>query len=208
MIHPDGTRVEIPDHAVTPKADFVAAPYEWNPELSPAGSVKVEVVLNEQKAYIYRNGVQIGYSQISTGKEGHNTPDGKYTVLEKKLMHHSGLYGSFVNTETGRTVDSNANAGDKAPAGTRYEASPMPFFQRLTWDGVGLHTGYLPGYPASHGCIRLHKDIAEKIYSVTKVGTPVIISHERTIFPTQPAVRQASLASGTETGAPTTTPTR
>jgi lipoprotein-anchoring transpeptidase ErfK/SrfK len=133
---------------------------------------RLEVRISDQIVNVYQGDILAGYGPISTGKEGHGTPVGKYEVLQKEKDHKSNLYGSFVNAQ-GKMVNSNAEVGDKVPEGLRYMPSPMPFFLRLTWEGVGLHQGFLPGYPASHGCIRLPRSFAEKLFSVVEKGTPV-----------------------------------
>jgi hypothetical protein len=120
----------------------------WAPEIAPAGPVMIVISLPDQRAYVYRNGVPIGVSTVSTGKEGHATPTGVFTILQKRVDHKSNLYNS----------------------------APMPFMQRLTWDGIALHAGNLPGYPASHGCIRLPKPFAQKLYDTTKLGLTVVIT--------------------------------
>ena len=184
LIRPDGTRFSIPDQTTPPTAELIALPYVWNPEVSPTGKVLLEIVLNEQRLYIYRGGKEIGYTQISTGREGYSTPVGSYTILSKIRDYHSNLYGSFVDNITGKIIDNNAEARQKPPLGTHYEPAPMPYFQRLSWTGVGLHEGFLPGYPASHGCIRVHRDMAHHLFEVTKVGTPVVITFARQSFVT------------------------
>ena len=182
LIGPDGTTFSIPNQKNPPAGELVALPYEWNPELSPTGKVLLEIVLNEQRLYIYRGGKEIGYTKISTGREGYSTPVGNYTILSKQRDYFSNLYGSFIDNTSGRIVDPNAEIGQKPPAGTHYEAAPMPYFQRLSWEGMGLHEGYLPGYPASHGCIRVHRDMAHHLFEVTKIGTPVVITKTRQNF--------------------------
>jgi hypothetical protein len=122
----------------------------WAPDIAPAGPVMIIVSLRDQRAHVYRNGVPIGISTVSTGKEGHETPTGVFTILQKRVDHKSNLYNS----------------------------APMPYMQRLTWDGIALHAGNLPGYPASHGCIRLPKAFAEKLYSTTSLGLTVVITDE------------------------------
>lgn len=179
LIRPDGSRFSIPDQANPPTGELIALPYEWNPDISPTGKVLLEIVINEQRLYVYRGGKQIGYTKISTGREGHSTPVGNYTILSKIKDYHSNLYGSFVDNVTGKTVDNNAEIGQKPPAGTHYQAAPMPYFQRLSWEGVGLHEGFLPGYADSHGCIRVHRDMAQHLFEVTQVGTPVLITFAR-----------------------------
>jgi hypothetical protein len=131
--------------------EFKPGDYVWNREASPAGPVVVIVSIPEQKMYVYRNGVRIGRSTVSTGKKGHATPTGVFTILQKKVAHESSIY----------------------------KGSKMPHMQRLTWDGIAMHAGQLPGYPASHGCVRLPIDFAEKLYSVTNNGTTVIVTDQR-----------------------------
>ena len=120
----------------------------WAPEVAPTGPVMIVVSLSQQRAYVYRNGLLIGISTVSTGKKGHATPTGVFTILQKEVDHKSNLY----------------------------DDAPMPFMQRLTWGGVALHAGNLPGYPASHGCIRLPRAFAQQLYKVTKLGLTVIIT--------------------------------
>lgn len=177
IINPDGTKT--PLDGQTKRADVIAWPYEWHPERAPEGPVELDIVLNEQRIYVYRSGIQIGYSIVSTGREGYGTPPGDYKVLQKVKDHKSNQFGSFVDAATGRIVDSNASAGQAAPPGTVYKPAPMPYFQRLTWGGVGLHEGFLPGFPASHGCIRVHSDMAHRLFEVTSIGTRVRISYDR-----------------------------
>ena len=126
--------------------------FTWAPERSPDGPVAIIVSVPEQRVYVYRNGIQIGASSCSTGKSGHDTPTGVFTILQKEEEHYS----------------------------SKYDDAPMPNMQRLTWDGVALHAGRLPGYPASHGCVRLPPAFAKKLYEITTVGTPVIIAGAHT----------------------------
>jgi hypothetical protein len=125
--------------------------YVWHPEVSPAGPVVVFASLPDQVLYVYRNGVRIGRSTMSTGKSGKPTPTGIFTVLQKKVDHTSSIY----------------------------KGAKMPHMQRLTWTGIALHAGQLPGYPASAGCLRLPVDFAAKLYTVTSQGTTVIIADKR-----------------------------
>ena len=97
------------------------------------------VSLPEQLAYVYRNGVVIGVATVSTGKKGHETPTGVFTILQKDANHHSSLYNN----------------------------APMKFQERLTWDGVALHAGGLPGYPSSHGCVHLPSKFAEELFAAS-----------------------------------------
>jgi lipoprotein-anchoring transpeptidase ErfK/SrfK len=111
---------------------------------------------------------------ISSGKRGHETPQGSFRVQEKDPDHRSSIYGDFVD-RGGRTVRSGISSQiDSAPSGTHYKGASMKWFCRLH-GGVGMHVGILPGYPASHGCIRLPSDIAPLIYQKVKVGTPATV---------------------------------
>ena len=123
-----------------------------DPALTPASyeaqaPVSIIVSLAAQRAYIYRDSTLIGVSTVSTGKPGKETPLGDFTVLQKQIFHRS----------------------------NKYSGAPMPFMQRLTWDGVALHAGHLPGYPASHGCIRLPAAFAKQLYELTEVGAAVSV---------------------------------
>ena len=180
MINADGTRSYVRD-AVVPAA-LVQRAWEWHPERSPTGPVELEVVLNEQRLYVYRNGVEIGYSNISTGREGRDTRPGLYKVLEKRRDHVSNRWGVWKDAQ-GNTINYSVSVDEPRPPGVRWEGSPMPYFLRLTWDGLGLHEGYLPGYPASAGCIRVHDGMASKIFAITDVGTPVRIVSDKPYRP-------------------------
>ena len=141
-----------PRDAPAPPVPAIMAPgdYEWDPSRSPAGDVVIVVSLPQQLVHVYRGGVRIGMSTISSGRPGHDTPTGVFTILQKQKMHRS----------------------------TLYDDAPMPFMQRLTWDGVALHAGRLPGYPASHGCIRLPAAFAEALYDVTGHDNVVIVADD------------------------------
>ena len=110
--------------AETPLSELKPGQFIWMPEVVPQGPLVMVISITEQRAYLYRNGVLIAVSTVSTGKKGKETPTGVFTILQKNKDHKSSLYND----------------------------APMPFMQRLTWDGVALHAGKLPGYPASHGC--------------------------------------------------------
>jgi lipoprotein-anchoring transpeptidase ErfK/SrfK len=146
------------------------------PTVTPENSTVI-ISLSKQRAYLKARDSDEIYidTPISSGKRAGSTPVGNFTVLEKDADHRSSIYGDFVDRK-GRTVRSGISLKvDSAPAGTRYLGAPMKFFCRLTWTGVGMHVGILPGYPASHGCIRLPADIAPLIYQKVKIGTPVKI---------------------------------
>ncbi len=137
----------------------------------------VTISLSKQRAYLFIRGTDDIYidTPVSTGRAGHSTPTGNFTVMEKDPDHRSSIYGDFVD-RNGRVVRGGISSKiDSAPAGTRYLGAPMKWFCRLTSSGVGMHVGILPGYPASHGCCRLPADIAPLIYQKVKIGTPVTI---------------------------------
>ncbi len=130
-------------------AQVEAAPASLG-ERAPSG-VRVLVSIPQQKAYVFEDGELLATSPVSTGKRGHETPAGRFRILQKKIHHRSNKY---------------ANA-------------PMPYMQRLTNYGIALHAGALPGYPASHGCIRLPRGFAKKLYGLTDHGTKVTVTHKR-----------------------------
>ena len=139
-----------------------------------AGSPSVVIYLKEQRAYFYKGDQLVGVSQVSAGREGHNTPIGNYKIMQKDPNHASNLYGDYVDT-AGNVVQKDVENGkDPKPFGVLFKGAPMPFFMRIT-GGVGMHQGYLPGYPASHGCIRMPGKMAEDFYNNVQVGTPVQI---------------------------------
>ena len=139
------------------------------------GNSHVRISLSKQRAYLMV-GEQIYIdTPISSGKRAGMTPTGSFSVLEKDPDHRSSIYGEFVDAK-GRTVRSGVSLKvDSAPSGTRYRGAPMWWFMRLTNFGVGMHVGILPGYAASHGCIRLPADIAKLIYDKVRIGTRVVI---------------------------------
>ena len=138
-------------------------------------NVHVRVSLPRQRAYLMVGDQIAADSPISSGKVGHGTPSGHFSVLEKDPDHRSSIYGDFVDG-SGRTVRSGISAKiDSAPSGTHYVGASMRWFMRLTGEGVGMHVGILPGYPASHGCIRMSSDGAKLFYDTVKIGTPVTV---------------------------------
>jgi hypothetical protein len=122
--------------------------YLWAPMIAPSGPILAVINLPTQRCYVYRNGILIGVATISTGKPGHLTPTGVFTVLQKQVHHKSNLYDS----------------------------APMPYMERLTWSGVAMHAGNLPGYPASHGCVRMPRVFAKLLYQETALGMTVVIT--------------------------------
>jgi lipoprotein-anchoring transpeptidase ErfK/SrfK len=133
----------------------------------------VLVSLSRQRAYLYAGKDVAIDTPISSGKKAGFTPTGDFSVIQKDPNHRSNIYGNFVDSR-GRVVRAGVSSRiDSAPSGSHYEGAPMFYFMRLTSEGVGMHIGILPGYPASHGCIRMPADIAPQIYARVKLGTPV-----------------------------------
>ncbi len=138
---------------------------------SPGYSVEID--LQEQQAYLLRDGRKILESPISSGRANHRTPTGSFQVIEKDLDHHSTLYGKIVDRQ-GNTIVSNADADMAVPRGAKFVNAPMHYFMRFN-GSVGMHAGYLPGYPASHGCVRMPRQFAIAFYNAVEVGTPVTV---------------------------------
>jgi len=145
--------------------------YSWRPDPDQPIS-RIEIRLGEQKVYVYQGDSIAGESPTTTGKPGHDTPPGHYSILKKDIDHKSNLYGVFLDAN-GYVISGDAKAGQAPPTGGVYDAADMPYYLRIREDGVGLHAGYLPGYPASHGCIRLPHAFAELLFSNVSEGTPV-----------------------------------
>ena len=137
------------------------------------GEVSVEIDLQRQIAFLLDNGRVLNRSPISSGRQGHGTPHGCFTVLIKDLNHYSATYGQIVDAH-GTILVLDANSGMRVPAGARFIRAPMHYFMGFT-PRHGMHAGYLPGYPASHGCVRMPERKAEEFYKVVSVGTPVWI---------------------------------
>ena len=127
--------------------------FVWEADRASTGTLLLTIDLTAQRLMVYHNGALIAASAISTGSAGRETPTGVFTILEKKEMHRS----------------------------STYHDAPMPFMQRLTSKGIAIHAGDLPGYPASHGCIRLPNEFAKKLYGITEIGTAVMITDDREI---------------------------
>lgn len=133
----------------TPPEDLEPGQFVWMPQVSPSGPVVVLVSLSEQFAYVYRNGIVIGFCPVATGKPGHETPTGVFTILQRDKDHVSNLYNA-----------------------------PMPYTQRLTWSGICLHAGSVPGYPNSHGCVHLPLEFSRLLYEIEETGGTVVIADD------------------------------
>jgi lipoprotein-anchoring transpeptidase ErfK/SrfK len=141
-------------------------------QLSP-DNASVIVSLSKQRAYVYAGDQVAIDTPVSSGKRAGMTPSGNFTVVQKDKDHRSNIFGNYVDSQ-GRIVRGGISARiDSAPSGSHFVGAPMLYFMRLTWEGVGMHIGMLPGYPASHGCIRMPADVAPQIYGRVKIGTPV-----------------------------------
>ena len=124
--------------------------FVWAPDRAENGEVEIVVSLPLQRAWVFRGGALIGVTTISSGQPGYDTPVGRFAILQKRVDHYSNLYDN----------------------------APMPFMQRLTWDGVALHAGQISGTPESHGCIRLPRAFAQRLYAVTALGTSVLVTDQ------------------------------
>jgi L,D-transpeptidase catalytic domain len=143
---------------------------------------QTEVIINltEQTAYLIQNGRLAFVSPIASGKEGWGTPIGSFRVISKDMNHQSGNFG-LVTDGYGRIVNPNATPASYVPPGCRYQSAPMPYFMEFR-KYVGMHAGFLPGYPASHGCVRMPKDLAAEFFARVQVGTPVkVIGNSRSV---------------------------
>jgi hypothetical protein len=138
----EGVRVS-PDTVTLKSGEYV-----WEPERAPEGPLLIVASITEQVAYVYRNGICIARSSVSTGRPGHRTPTGVFTILEKEVHHTSSIY----------------------------KGAEMPYMERVTWGGIALHAGDLPGYPDSHGCVRLPLEFSKLLFGVTMKGATVIIA--------------------------------
>ncbi|MFL6513653.1 MAG: L,D-transpeptidase [Chthoniobacterales bacterium] len=132
---------------------------------------RVELDLGQQTAYLIRGRQVVLESPISSGRYGHLTETGSFKVIEKERNHFSTLYGKIVDA-SGNTVVADADADMKVPRGGKFIPAPMRYFMRFH-DAIGMHSGYLPGYPASHGCVRMPEELAIAFFDRVEVGTPV-----------------------------------
>jgi lipoprotein-anchoring transpeptidase ErfK/SrfK len=139
-----------------------------------SGRSRVVIDLSEQQAYLFRGKDKTASSRISSGREGHRTPIGNFHVIRKDQDHRSSLYGDYVD-DAGRIVRPNVDVRRQArPRGSHFAGASMPFFVEFS-PGYGLHAGYLPGVPASHGCIRMPYWKARQFYNAVHPGTPVVV---------------------------------
>ena len=141
-----------------------------------SGPPSIRISLGEQRAYFYKGGQLVGISILSTGREEHGTPTGNYKIIQKDIDHKSNLYGDYVDPY-GNVIQKDIDVKrDPKPPGAVFDGARMPYFMRIV-GGVGMHEGFLPGYPASHGCIRMPGFMAERFFAHASLGTPVRITH-------------------------------
>ncbi len=164
----------------SPSSEQAAAPPDtrsWWKGDGVAGTPRIVIDLTEQRLRYYKGNELVGMSPISSGQEGRGTTNGKFRIIEKDLHHRSSLYGTYID-DSGNTVAGDVDSrADPRPAGARFLGANMRYFMRIV-GGIGMHEGYLPGYPASHGCIRLPTKMAATFFRETPLGTPVeIVGH-------------------------------
>jgi len=143
-----------------------------------SGAPSITINLSEQRAYFYKGGRLVGVSRVSSGKRGYSTRAGNFRVLSKHPYHRSTVYGSFVDRRTGRVVKADVNTRKhRRPPGTYYRGAKMNNYIRFN-GGIGMHaSGNVPGYPASHGCVRMPPHMAQKFFRYARVGMPVRVTH-------------------------------
>lgn len=162
-------------------AQALATPSSWFDDEAAAstqGAPSIRVSLGEQRAYFYKGDKLVGVSRVSSGKSGFKTPTGHFKVKGKKREHRSTLYGSYLDRNTHMVVRSDVDTRkDRRPPGTYYRGADMDYFIRFN-GAVGFHaSGDVPNYPASHGCVRMPRHMAQKFFQYAPVGTPVIVTH-------------------------------
>jgi lipoprotein-anchoring transpeptidase ErfK/SrfK len=145
----------------------------WHPDTAQP-ITRMEISLSENTLRGFQGDKEVVSTLVSTGREGYETKPGNYSVIAKDPEHHSNLYGSFCKAN-GAIVNNMAESDQSIPSGLHYQAAPMPWYLRLTDAGLGLHAGFVTGYPVSHGCIRLPPTFAQDLFPLVPVGTPVKI---------------------------------
>lgn len=166
----NGGVVALPDRG-RPSFDTVSY---WDGD-GVSGAPSVVIRLSEQHAYFFKGSQLVGVSSISTGREGFGTPSGSFKIIQKDKDHVSSRFGDYLDAKTGEVIKKDADRNiDPMPKGAKYDGAKMPFFMRIV-GGTGMHEGFLPGAPASHGCIRMPSFMAEAFFRNVAVGTPVRI---------------------------------
>jgi lipoprotein-anchoring transpeptidase ErfK/SrfK len=168
---PEKAKITAPSQLVTGQAPAVINKAVYDKLTSE--NISIVVSLSQQRLYVKAGEETAIDSPVSSGKKARPTPAGTFPILQKDPDHRSNVYGNFVDSH-GRVVRGGISALiDSAPSGSHFEGAPMTWFMRLTWEGVGMHVGILPGYAASHGCIRLPSEVAHELYAKVNVGTVV-----------------------------------
>jgi lipoprotein-anchoring transpeptidase ErfK/SrfK len=152
---------------------FLAIAITISGSFAQTPDTSIEIDLQEQTAYLIRNGRAVLSAPISSGRYGHLTETGSFKVIEKERNHFSTLYGRIEDAR-GRTIVADADADMPVPRGAKFVPAPMRYFIRFN-NEIGMHAGYLPGYPASHGCVRLPEEKAIALFKAVDVGTPVTV---------------------------------
>jgi lipoprotein-anchoring transpeptidase ErfK/SrfK len=188
--------------AVSGTAAFVSGTAA-TPAPTPPSPYSIEIDLEHQRTYLLKNGQKVAEAPISSGRPGHLTPTGDFAVIEKDLNHFSNLYGKIVEKGSGAVVKSGADVATPIPKGCKFVPAPMKWFMRFE-GASGMHAGILPGYPASHGCVRMPASKAQLFYETVEVGTPVHVfgtAPERSEEP--PHRHAASTVASAKSAAPT-----
>ena len=137
-----------------------------------SGAPGITIDLSQQRAYFYKGQQLVGVSLVSTGTNQHPTPPGEFKITQKSRDHESNLYGDYLWPDGSVAQKEVDTTRDPMPPGARYDGADMPFFMRFN-GGIGMHGGYLPGFPASHGCIRMPQNMARIFYENVELNTPV-----------------------------------
>lgn len=156
------------------RANFDNVSYWDGDNVKGAPSVKIN--LGEQRAYFYKGGELVGISVVSSGREGLETTSGNFHIIQKDKDHVSSRFGDYLNADGSILKKEIDRDKDPMPKGAKYDGAKMPYFMRIV-GGTGMHEGFLPGYPASHGCIRMPGFMAQKFFENVNVGTPVSITN-------------------------------
>jgi lipoprotein-anchoring transpeptidase ErfK/SrfK len=141
---------------------------------APRSGTRVIINLSEQRAYLVEGGKVSLISPIASGKPGWSTPTGNFSIISKDIDHRSQSFGSVVDG-SGKISTANATPGTYVPPGFHYRPAPMPYYMEFS-SAIGMHAGYLPGYPASHGCVRMPRDLAARFFERVRIRTPVMVS--------------------------------
>ena len=161
-------------HTRAPRASSDTVSY-WDGDGMP-GAPSIRISLSEQRAYFYKGGELVGISAISTGREGFGTNTGSFKIIQKDKDHVSSRFGDYIERD-GTIIQKEIDRDkDPMPRGAIYDGARMPFFMRIV-GGTGMHAGFLPGYPASHGCIRMPGQMAEIFFNHVSLGTPVSVTN-------------------------------